>query len=223
MTLTLLDIYNECAGQPWSMFDNDAESVEDFESALKISINKATSYLWNYQPWSFRMSKNVIRTRSGKNDYSIPDGLITRKTVDSDVKYGVKYKGKSLEYVDDPDTLEQEETGEPTSFWIEGENFYLYPMPDNAYTIEIDYLLLPYGLNENEEYIYELTKDTDYINIPEKYEKMFRNCLISLAMLYAIADESDENYSGYKRQYEDALATLFKYCRDKIRNRRITW
>ena len=39
MTLTFLDLYNECAGQPWSMFDNDAESAVDFESAMKISIN----------------------------------------------------------------------------------------------------------------------------------------------------------------------------------------
>jgi hypothetical protein len=46
MTLTFIDLYNECAGQPWSMFDAEAESQDDFETALKISINKAISYLW---------------------------------------------------------------------------------------------------------------------------------------------------------------------------------
>lgn len=222
MTLNFLDIYNECAGQPWSMFDADAESAEELESSLRISINKALSFLWNYQPWSFRVSKNIIKTRAGKNYYATPDGIITKKTVDNTTKYGVRYNNKSLEYIDNPDSLD-DKTGEPEKFWIEGENVYIYPMPDDQYRIEIDYLLLPYGLNEDEEYIYELKEDNDRVNIPEKYEKMFQNCLISLAMMYAIADENDENYSGYRRQYEDALAVLFKYCRDKIQNRKIYW
>ena len=62
MTLNFLDLYNECAGQPWSMFDSDAESIEDLESALKISINKAISFLWNYQPWSFRYATQNSKT-----------------------------------------------------------------------------------------------------------------------------------------------------------------
>lgn len=222
MTLTFIDLYNECAGQPWSMFDNDAESAEDLESALRISINKALSFLWNYQPWSFRVTKQILKTRADKAFYSVPDGTITRSINGNDVKYGVKYNGTSLEYVSDPDGLEPK-AGEPESFWIDGEYIYIYPTPDDAYRIELTYLLLPYGLNDDEDYLYELSKDDDYVNIPEKYEKMFQNCLISLAMMYAIADESDENYSGYKKQYEDALTVLFKYCRDKIQDRRITW
>ena len=39
MTLTFLAIYNEVAGQAWSMYDGDAESVDEMESALKSSIN----------------------------------------------------------------------------------------------------------------------------------------------------------------------------------------
>ena len=40
MTLTFLDIYNEVAGQAWSMYDGDAESVDEMESALKSSIEQ---------------------------------------------------------------------------------------------------------------------------------------------------------------------------------------
>ena len=46
MTLTFLSIYNDVAGQAWSMYDGDAESSEEMESALKSSINKALSELW---------------------------------------------------------------------------------------------------------------------------------------------------------------------------------
>ena len=38
MTITLLELYNEVASQPWSMFDNDAESTDDFDAALISSI-----------------------------------------------------------------------------------------------------------------------------------------------------------------------------------------
>ena len=79
MTLTFLDLYNECAGQPWSMFDNDAESIEDFESAMKISINKALSYLWNLKFWSFRKYTQKIKTRTGRANYSKPNGIIEKK------------------------------------------------------------------------------------------------------------------------------------------------
>lgn len=220
MALTFLDLYNTCAGQPWSMYDSDAESIDDLESALKISINKALSFLWNYQPWSFRYYTHLIKTRPGKASYSLPNGTLVKKVVNGKVKYGVKYNGKSLTYVEDEDELEAKE-GTPESFYIKGENLYLYPTPDDTHLISLDYLLAPCALNANDEQIYELTEEDDKVNIPEKYEKTFRNCLISLAMIYAIADESDENHSGYKRQYEDSLAVLFKYCRDKIRHRRI--
>lgn len=222
MTLTFLDLYNECAGQPWSMFDADAESNEDLESALKTSINKAVSFLWNYQPWSFRINRTTIKTRANRADYAVPNGLILKKSIGSVDKYAITYGNTFLDYLQDYELLE-DEYGEPKGFYIDGESLYIYPTPDDSYTLNIRYLLLPYGLNAEEDEIYELKEEDDYINIPEKYETLFKNCLISLAMMYAIADESDENYSGYKQQYEDALATLIKYCRNSIVDRNIIW
>ena len=81
MTLTFIDLYNECAGQPWSMFDAEAESQDDFETALKISINKAISYLWNFQPWKFKIQTMILKTRVGKESYGVPDGNIIKKTI----------------------------------------------------------------------------------------------------------------------------------------------
>lgn len=220
MTLTFLDLYNECAGQPWSMFDNDAESVEDFESAMKISINKALSYLWNLKFWSFRKYTQKIKTRTGRANYSKPNGIIEKKAIAGVTRYSVKYGRTFLDYEKDYEILE-DKTGEPEGFYLKGDNILFYPTPDSDYTINIDYFLLPYGLNNAEEQIYELKEDDDYINITEKYETLFKNCLISLAMIYAIADDSDENHSGYQRQYENSLKTLIDYCQSGISDRRI--
>lgn len=222
MTLDFLSLYNECAGQPWSMFDNDAESIEDFESAMRISINKATSTLWNYQPWSFRKDKSTIKLKAGRAEYEAPNGLLLRKVIDGTQRYGVKYSGKFLEYEPDFELLD-EKTGEPEYFYIDGDTIYIYPTPDDAYKIELHYLRQPYALTEDDDVAYELVNDTDYINIPEKYETLFKNCVISLAMMYAIAEPTDENYAGYERQYEDALAVLLKYCKNGLVDKNIVW
>lgn len=222
MTITFLDLYNECASQPWSMFDADTESIDDFEGALKISINKAISYLWNFQNWSFRLSKMIIKTRSGKNSYTMPDGNLSKKTINGIQKYNIKYNGFYLDPVIDFEQLKQK-SGEPEQFYIENDNLYIYPTPDNIYIINLSYFLLPYGLNKDDEEIYELKQEEDYINIPEKYEILFKNCVISLAMMYAIADETDENYSGYRKQYDDSLNILLMYCKNNIVDRNIVW
>ena len=222
MTITFLEIYNECAGQPWSMFDSDAESMEDLESSLRISINKACSYLWNLQPWTFRKKSQRITTRENKAEYNLPIGLLQRKTVNGTQKYGVKYNGKFLPYLDDYEEAD-ERTGEPEYFYIDGDKLYIYPTPDDSYVVTLNYLSLTYAQNEDEEDVYSFTNDTDTLNVPEQYEQLYVNCLISLSMMYAIADETDENYSGYQKQYEDALATLIKYCNTKINERSFVW
>ena len=63
MTLTFLDIYNEVAGQAWSMYDGDAESVDEMESALKSSINKALSEIWCSYPFPFRIKICPLRPK----------------------------------------------------------------------------------------------------------------------------------------------------------------
>lgn len=222
MTLTFLSLYNECAGQPWSMFDNDAVSKEDFETAMKISINKAITYLWSLQPWSFRVAKKTIKTKAGVASYQAPNGQLVKKTLGGIERYGIKYNNIYLQYEPSYELLD-EETGSPEYFYMSGDTIYLYPTPDASYELNVNYLKLPFGLSTNGDELYELTEDDDYINIPEKYEVLFKNCLISLAMIYAIANEGDENHSGYLKQYEDSLGTLIDYCKSGIVNKNIVW
>ena len=222
MTITFLDLYNECAGQPWSMFDNDAESADDFESSMRISINKAVSYLWNYQPWNFRINTSKITTKANKAGYALPEGIIINKVINGENTYGVRYGKTYLTYASDYEILDEKE-GEPEQFYIEGDTLYIYPTHNKAYTIKLKYLNQSYALDSDDNEIYELKEDSDYLNIPEKYETIFKNCVISLAMIYAIADESDENHSGYVKQYEDALAVLIDYCKNGTIDKNIVW
>lgn len=42
-------------------------------------------------------------------------------------------------------------------------------------------------------------------------------------MLYAIASEQDENYSGYKEQYDRAYKILINYTSGLKKEKRVYW
>ena len=222
MTLTFLDIYNEVAGQAWSMYDGDAESVDEMESALKSSINKALTEIWCSYPFPFRIKTMTIATREGVNEYATPNGNILKKTVAGNQVYSIRIGTDYLEYLDDYEIFEVK-SGKPTGFYISNENIYLYPTPDNVYTVTIEYLTLAIGEDDFGSAIYSLQKEEDAINIPEKYENIFKNVLITKSMLYAIASETDENYSGYKEQYDKAYKILLNYTSGLEKERRVYW
>lgn len=222
MALTFLDIYNEVAGQAWSMYDGDVESIDEMESALKSSINKALSEIWCSYPFPFRIKTLNITTTQGNSEYSTPNGNIIKKTVSGSQVYSVRIGKNYLEYLDDYETLDDKK-GAPTGFYIKNDTLILYPAPDDTYTVIIEYLTLAIGEDDFGDSVYTLKNDNDTINIPEKYENIFKNALITKSMLYAIASESDENYSGYKEQYDRAYKILINYTSGLKKEQRVYW
>jgi len=222
MALTFLDIYNEVAGQAWSMYDGDAESIDEMESALKSSINKALSEIWCSYPFPFRNKTFTITTSSGNAQYLTPNGNIIKKTVSGKQVYSVRIGKNYLEFLDDYETLEDKED-KPTGFYIKNDSLFLYPTPDDTYTVTIEYLTLAIGENDFGDSVYSLKNDNDSINIPEKYENIFKNALITKSMLYAIASEQDENYSGYKEQFDKAYKILISYTAGLDKEKRVYW
>ncbi len=222
MTLTFLDIYNEVAGQAWSMYDGDIDSADEMESALKSSINKALCELWCSYPFPFRIKTFTITTSPSNKEYSTPNGNIIKKTVSGRQVYSVRIDKDYLEYLDDYETLEDIED-KPTGFYIRNDSLILYPAPNDIYTVTIEFLTLAIGEDDFGDSIYSLQKDEDSIDIPEKYETIFKNALITKSMLYAIASEQDENYSGYKEQYDKAYKILINYTSGLTKEKRVYW
>ena len=222
MTITFLDLYNEVTGQAWSMFDTDAEGESDFETSVTSSIQKALNTLWCSYKFPFRNKKKTFKTKSTREYYSLPNGNIAQKIVNSKKVYGVKIGSSFLEYEPDYETLD-EDTGTPEKFYVKNDTLYLYPAPDGVYTVNIEYWTIFAACDENGNSKATLEEETDYINIPEKYEYLFKAALLPLCMVYAIADDSDENHSGYKRQYDDAYKILIDYARGIELDKRIGW
>jgi hypothetical protein len=79
--------------------------------------------------------------------------------------------------------------------------------------MEVEYWTIFAACDENGTSKATLEEENDYIDIPEKYEKLFMAALLPLSMVYAIASDSDENHSGYQRQYDEAYKILCNYAR----------
>lgn len=221
--IKFIDLYNEITGQAWSMFDGDVEAQDEFETSVTTSIQKALNALWCSYDFPFRERTHLITTRANTDKYVAPIGNIIKKTSQGKKVFAVKCDfNKYLEY--DPDIeLLTPKTGKPEKFYIKNDEVYLYPTPDNRYLVTIDYLSLYPACDSEGSEKATLVDDEDYINIPERYEQLFKSALLPKAMYYAIASQTDENYGGYKEQYEEAYKLLIKYSRGIDIDKTIGW
>ena len=208
MTIKFLDLYNDVASQPWSMFDSGAENKEDFEPALVSSINKAIIDIWYSYPFSFRLKKYVFSTLPNLNSYNLPNGNILNESSIQDNLFAVLLDKKHLEYNTDPTDYAQ--TGTPEKFDIDEDNIILSPTPNKRYKITMKYLSLSIGFDKEDNEIFYLENPTDYIDIPQKYEALFKNTVLAKALVDSIASVNDENYAGYRLQFDKAYKLLIK-------------
>ncbi|MCM1296183.1 MAG: hypothetical protein NC311_11635 [Muribaculaceae bacterium] len=220
--ITYIDLYNEMTGQAWSMFDGEVEAVDEFETSVTTSIQKALNTLWNSYKFPFREKTKNIRIKGGNNIYSTPSGNIIKKSINGKKRYLVKIDKTYLEYDDSIELLE-DEAGTPEKFTIKNDKIYLYPIPDKNYTLEVEYWSIFSACDENGTSKATLEEEKDYIDISEKYENLFKMALLPLCMMYAISSETDEYYSGYKKQYEDAYKILIEYTKSIDKEKRIGW
>ena len=207
MTITLLDLYNTAASQEWSMYDNDAASQEEFESALIIALNKAAAEILYSYPFTFRERTHVIITLPNIQSYAMPVGLIKK---DESGGYCVKINSKALSHTKDISGIK---TGIPTEFCIKNGKIFFYPIPKEKSLVTIDYYTLAIGENADGDEIFALKNENDVLTVPTHLEELLQNAIISRAMLNSIASESDENFSAYKKQSETAYRLLIKYAK----------
>lgn len=207
MTLTLLDLYNSAATQEWSMYDNDANSTEEFEKSLVLAINKAVCEILYSYPFSFRERIHIIITVPNINSYELPTGLIKQE---KNGEFSVKINSQKLKFVTD---IQEFQKGIPEEFMIKGNKIYLNPLSKEKCMVTIEYLTLAIGENKDGEDIYRLKDESDKLSVPEYLEELLKNAVITRTMLNSIASESDENYSSYRKQSETAYRLLVKYSK----------
>ena len=222
MTITYIDLYNDMTGQAWSMFDGDVEAVDEFEKSVTTSIQKALNNLWCSFAFPFREKTLTFKTKNGVAAYNTPNGNIIKKSINGKSTYLIRIGNEYLEQKQDYE-ISEEASGKPEYFYLKNDKIYLYPTPDDNYTVNVDYLTIFTSKARNGISKLTLENADDYIDIPPKYDMLFKSALLPFAMTYAIASETDENYSGYMQQYRDAYKTLIDETKGMEKDKVIGW
>lgn len=201
MSLSLQSIYNQVTGQSWSIYETNIIDFDEAEKSVIIAIQKALRMLWNAHPYSFRLKNRSIKLVPNLERYSRPDGNI--------VQNGVKL-------IDTQEILKPKmykdilgnEVGKPKYFYIKYNKLFFYPTPDKEYSVSIDHNTFKMGVNEKGESLYNLSKPTDSLNIPEIYEDLFLHALMNKSMLNALTSGKSELFQPYLAQFVESYRNL---------------
>ena len=83
-------------------------------------------------------------------------------------------------------------------------------MPDKALTLIVRYETNFKARDSAGNVKYNLEAMGDVLNLPNdrSIEDLYLHCLYTKSMVYLIADETDENYVPYQREFEEAYRNL---------------
>ncbi|MBR1648830.1 MAG: hypothetical protein IJ689_04450 [Alphaproteobacteria bacterium] len=184
------------------------ESFAEVEENVKLAVKQANSYIFGLADFPFRIRKGGKRVASAS--FAAPKGDI--------VEMWIENAGWYLKKITPPDgdLLDTDRKGKPQVYWVDyGDNgavVHLWPAPDKEYNFMFRYVTdcKARDMSGNEKY--NLENITDVVNLPDDpiLEDCYMHCLYTKAMVYLIADDGDENYRPYQREFEEAYGNLLR-------------
>ena len=153
-----------------------------------------------------RLQKQAsLDTENGTTAYTLAsDAEVNSLVSDSLQETASQSKLKHVDYTY-PLQHGPDNTGQPDSFYTQGDSVYFYPVPDGAYTIAYQYFIKPSVL----------ANDAQNTELPEAWEKVL--ILGTQARLEKFLGES--NAEGTYYLYREALVQLRARSQNKPRHR----
>lgn len=207
------EIIKDVANLKWSTVVLE-ESFSEVEENVKLAVKQANSYIFGLEDFPFRIKKGGILTK--ENAFNAPKGNVVEMWVENSGRYLQKLTAH------DGDLLDGSKTGQPTHFWVDfgdkGAVVHLYPTPDKEYNILYRYSTNYKALDMDGVEKFNLEDVTDVVNLPDDptIEDFYMHCLYTKSMVYLIADDQDENYQPYQREFEEAYRNLLALTGVKI-------
>lgn len=206
---TFFDIIKDVSNLRWSIVDPEPESFAEVQKAVKLAVAQAHNYIWNLDTFPFKVKKDAIFINANENTVLAPKGNIMRVFVDG--------AGNELQQIvaEDADFLSTK-TGKPEFYWVEftdeGAVIKVYPTPKERTTIVVRYVTNMKAKDSAGNVKHNLEEMDDVLNLPndESIEDIYLHCLKLKSMVYLVADETDENYKPYEKEFLEAYNGLLK-------------
>lgn len=165
-------------------------------------LNRAIRVLWNSKEWNFRREIKKYNLSSGKNSITMGNYLLAQN--------GVRVDNTPLVY-DKEIPFYEDKKGTPEYYYINNKGkLILYPTPSQKHTLTLEtYSTLPV-MGEDGYTKEEINLETDTINIMERLEKLFIDCLNYFCNEILNADPTDEDYQEHALRYSEVYKLLEK-------------
>jgi hypothetical protein len=183
--------------------DGIQTAFEDYSEDQKLAVLFALDETWEEYDYKFKESSTTFNTVASQAAYDLPYGKIQEEGLKESLSSSPMAEIKNANYL-------SESTGKPTKYYIKSNKLYLYPTPDAAYTINLDYLT-DYKATDGAATPVEkdtLELETDVLNIPDYIENHFLITLAYKTTLNKLSDPTDEVYTHALANYNNALSLL---------------
>lgn len=193
---------------PMSMIDpEDMADKTSEEFASMRRVQQGCHYeLTNREDFPFnKMSKNI---RISKNNalYSMVEGKISK------VIMAVNGRIYELPYKSEVGLLE-DKTGRPECYTIQynPEKIKLYPTPDDAYNISIDYITTKNVVLENGDYSYTIENNST-LRMPERFQHLYFDALEYYVLATNMRKMSNPRWQPTLEIFKQRWATFLRGC-----------
>lgn len=215
---TFFDIIKDVSNLRWSIVDPDPESFAEVQKSVKLAVAQAHSYIWNLDDFPFKVKKEAFFIEAGENAVLSPHGNIMRVFVSGADKELIQIDPEDSDFL-------VPKSGSPEVFWVEfvdeGAVIKFYPTPKEKTTILVRYVSNMKAKNSSGDPKYNLENMDDVLNLPndKSIEDLYLNCLKLKSMVYLVADDTDENYKPYEKEFLEAYRGLLKLRGIKVEPR----
>ena len=185
---------------PNSELDTDIISISDVTDEQLNALNRSLLTIWGETVGrNMRLAKTNFNTEVGVSDYALPSGNI--------IKNGVKLNGTLIPFVQDIEEL-AERSGTPDRFTIQGDKLVFYPTPNAIMTVNLKYRTKYAVLTSENVAKSTFASGTDVLNISERIEDEFINCLGHLTNQLLNGKPTSKYYAEHEKRYITALQLL---------------
>lgn len=185
--------------------NTEVSKVSSWGSVKKESINglnRAIRVLWNSKEWNFRREIKKKTINATKSVISMPRCIFAKNGITID--RSVLSYDKDIPFYTDA-------TGQPDKYYVDNKDrIHFYPTPDKDYTVILEtyntYPVLDSIGSEKAEF----NSSSDTINITERLENLFIDCLNYFCNEILNGDPTDEEYQEHKLRHSEVYKLLEK-------------
>lgn len=180
-------------------------------------LNRTIRVLWNSKEWNFRREIKKTMLAPGKSTIAMSNYIIAQNGIRID---GVPLVfDKNIPFYDNASNGGNNKIGKPEKYYINNKDkIILYPVPDKKYNLMIETFNLHPIVARDGTLKTVISDEDDTLNLPQRLEDLFIDCLNYFCNEILNGDITDEEYQEHALRYSEVYKLLEKADKASLDN-----